>query len=281
MLMMVASSLLPAVSLSAPARGQPSPELAAFDQGFQRGQEEFNRQKYLEAARTWTGAAGQLPENKEHKENRRAIYEYIAEAYENALDGWPDDAILREGLAVLDAYAEAFTTAHPSDTLPEQVMKTQLTFRNRLTKIEAEQLEREKTQEQPASAPAPAPSDPREASSKPWKGLAIGGGVAIAGGLGMLGMFAAGLAGANSAEAKVEEPARGCDLDNLVGECADLDSQGRTSNAIGVAGIVAAPLFLSAGITMLVIAMRRKKSNKTIAPMFSPSMAGLVWQQRF
>lgn len=279
--MMVASSPFPAVTLAASTRGQSQPDLEAFDQGFQKGQDEFNRQQYLAAARVWTGAAEQLPEDKENKENRRGIYEYIAEAYEKELDRGIDDATLREGLAVLDAYAEAFTAAHPSDALSEHVARTRLKFRTQIAEIEEERLGREKVQEQPAPAPAPAPIAPGRVSSKPWRGLAIGGGVAIAGSIATLGMFAAGLAGAKSAEAKVEDPARGCDLDELVGECADLDRQGRTSNAIGVTGLIATPLLLSAGITMLVIAMRRKKSNKTIAPMFSPSMAGVVWEQRF
>lgn len=280
MVAVAVSSLHPGVPIAAPATKEPAPDMAAFDQGFRKGQDEFTIRRYVSAARIWIGAAQQLPEVEEHKENRRAIYEYIAEAYEKALDEVADEALMREGLAALDAYAETFTAAYPSETLPEHVVKAQLAFRTRLAESEAERQEREnlsKPQEQPALPPTPAPSDQIKPLSKPWKGLAIGGGIAVAGGAAMLGMFAAGLAGAKSAESWVED---NCNVD-LVGECANMDREGKTSNAIGVAGIVAGPLLLGAGITMLVIAMRRKKSSKMIAPMFSPSMAGLVWQQRF
>lgn len=276
----VASSVGPGISLAAAAEvQQAAPDLAAFDRGFRAGQEEFNRQKYLDAARVWTSAAESLPETDEHKENRRAIYEYIAEAYEKALAGAGDDAIMREGLSILDAYAEVFAAAHPTDTLPEHVMKTRLVLRLRLAKGAA--------QRQPQALPPDPPPAPGAVSTRvgppprPWKGLAVGGGVAVAGGAAMLGVFAAGLAGGRSAEAKFDDQANVCDLNEPVGKCAEFDAQGKTSNALAVAGIVAAPLLLGAGIAMLVVAARRKQPRMALTPTFSARMAGFAFVGSF
>ena len=203
---------------------QAAPDLAAFDRGFRAGQEEFNRKKYLDAARVWTNAAESLPETDEHQENRRAIYEYIAEAYEKALAGGGDDALMREGLSILDAYAEVFAAAHPTDTLPEHVIKTRLVFRIRLAKGAAQ---RQQQALPPTPPPAPIATSTRVGPPpRPWRGLAIGGGVAVAGGAAMLGVFAAGLAGGKSAESKFDDQANACDLNEPVGKCAEFDAQG-------------------------------------------------------
>lgn len=280
MTVVTASSLQPGILLAASATQQPAPDLQAFDRGFRSGQDEFNRHEFLAAARVWTGAAGLLPEADEHKENRRAIYEYIAEAYEKAIEGGAKDDVLREGLAILDAYAAGFTAAHPSDTLPEHVTKTRLLFRTRIDESEAERMRREKPPD-PVPVVVTPPPEPVRPPPKPWKGLAIGGGVAVAGGVAMLGMFGAGVAGAKSAEAKFDDPANACDLNNPMGECVDFNSQGKRSNAVAVAGLITAPLLLGAGVALLVIASRRKAKRTVLAPLFSPSMAGVVWQQRF
>lgn len=278
MLVLVASFLRPAVPLAAPAA---KPDLAAFDRGFRKGQDEFNRQNYLEAARVWSAAAGKLPEAEEHRENRRAIHDYIAEAYEKALGDNADDVLFREGLAVLDAYVDSFKAAYPGETLPEYVTKTRLAFRTLMNEREAERKRRAQAEENTTAIPVSTLREPPRPARKPWKPLAIGGGVAVAGGAAMLGMFAAGLVAARSAASSFDDPANACDLDNIVGECADINRQGKTANAIGVIGYITAPLLLGAGITMLVVAMRRKKSSTVIAPIFSSRMAGFVLEQRF
>ncbi len=275
----VASSVRPGISRAAAEFQRAAPDLAAFDRGFRAGQEEFNRKKYLDAARVWTNAAESLPETDEHQENRRAIYEYIAEAYEKALAGGGDDALMREGLSILDAYAEVFAAAHPTDTLPEHVIKTRLVFRIRLAKGAAQ---RQQQALPPTPPPAPIATSTRVGPPpRPWRGLAIGGGVAVAGGAAMLGVFAAGLAGGKSAESKFDDQANACDLNEPVGKCAEFDAQGKTSNSLAVAGIVAAPLLLGAGIAMLVVSVRRKHSRMALTPTLGPRTAGLTFSGAF
>ena len=97
----------------------------------------------------------------------------------------------------------------------------------------------------------------------------------------MLGVAAVGLAGGESAKSKFDDPANACDLNNLIGRCADINGQGKTSNAFAVAGLVSAPLLLGAGIAMLVISMRRKQGKMALAPTLGARTAGLVFVGRF
>lgn len=279
MVVAVAASLQPSLAFAAPA-GQDPPDVAAFDRGFRGGQEEFNQQRYLSAARVWTGAAGELPEADEHKENRRAIYEYIAQAYEKAVTGGANDDVVQEGLAVLDAYADVYVAAHPTETLPEQITKARLAFRARLGEREATPQSRPAAVAVPAAVPVTVP-EAAAPPAKPWKGLAIGGGVAVAGGAAMLGMFAAGFMGAKAAQSRFDDSANGCTVDNVVGTCAAIQRDGKTANTVAVVGLVAAPLLVGAGIAMLVVGLRRKPPRTALAPMLGPGVAGLVWQQRF
>ncbi len=285
----VASALQPGIAAAAPATSttsttssttasQTAPDLVGFDREFRAGQEQFNRKQYREAAKVWLGAADLLPETEEHKENRRAIYEYIAEAYEKAIAGEADEHVMREGLEILDAYAETFAAAYPADSLPEHVAKTRLDFRTRIDEFEAERRRSQRV----AAPPPVAATRPVPPPSKPWKGLAIGGGVAVAGGAAMLALFAAGLAGAKSSESQFDDPANACDLAQPAGKCVDINSRGKAANGMAVAGLVTAPLLLGTGIALLVLATRRKSANRSaMAPMFSRNMAGLVWQHRF
>jgi len=279
-----ASSLLqPGVPLAAPAakqkQKQTGPDLAAVDRAFRFGQDEFDAGRYLDAARVWESAAKQLPETEEHRENRQTIHEQIADAYEKAIAAEMNEDVLRQGLTLLDAYAEAFTAAHPSASPSEPVTQTRLGFRSRL-----KEFARQRQQlANPAEPPAPGlPQPPRTRSApRPGKGLAIGGGVAIGGGAAMLGLFAAGFVRAKAAQTKFDDPANACVLAAPAANCQDILSQGKTANGIAVAGLVAAPLLLGAGIALLVIASRRKSKTTALAPLLSPNMAGVIWQRRF
>lgn len=274
-----------AASVAATATASAPADLAAFDQGFRAGQEEFNRKEYLVAARTWTRTAALLPETAEHRDNRRAIHEYISEAYEKAADDSGHDDVVREGLEVLDAYAAGFTAAYPQETLPEPVTKVRAAFRARFDAAEQARQDAEAAKVPADETVAPPPVQPEPAprkATKPWKGLAIGGGVAVGGGAAMLAMFAAGAARAKSAETAFDDPANMCVLTAPVGDCKDIDDRGRSSQTIAIAGLVTAPLLLGAGIAMLVIAKRRKSANTSaFAPMLGRGTAGVVWQHRF
>jgi hypothetical protein len=252
--------------------------VSAFEQAFADGQAQFDRGAYAEAARTWTRGAEELPETPANRGNRAALYEYIADAYERAVAGEDDPALAREALATLDRYAEQIAAAYPGASPPAKVEAARTSFRARVQRDEA-----------PAPAPTPEapppPPPPRDEPppSKPWKGLAIGGGVALAGGAAMLGVFAAGVVKAESQENAFDFPARGCSLAMPAGTCAEIYDAGVRANRVAVAGLVLAPALVAAGVAMLVIATRRQKAARRTAlvPAFGRGAVGFTWVQRF
>ncbi|MCY1059653.1 hypothetical protein [Nannocystis sp. SCPEA4] len=108
-------------SASATAAPAPAGDLVKFDAGFREGQAQFNRGEYLAAARTWTAAVARLRESPDNKDNRAAVYTYIAEAYRKTVLGGAGIDIVREALAVLDGYAESHAAAYPREVLPPQI----------------------------------------------------------------------------------------------------------------------------------------------------------------
>lgn len=280
------SLALGAVPGAASARlaGPPADDVVGFDGGFREGQTHFNAGEYLPAARTWTRAVQLLQEKPENKSNRAAVYGYIAEAYRKAVLNGASEDIIREGLGVLDEYADRYSRHYPGEELPAQVAETREKFRSVIAVAEAA---REPVT--PAPAPDSTPERPADAGSrgdsapgdKPWRGLTIGGGVALGGGLAMLGMFAGGLARVRATEQQFDDPANGCSLDDLSGTCAEIDRYGRSMDRVATAGIIMAPMLLAAGAAMLAIGLKRRSAQRTIAPVFGPRVAGLVWEQRF
>jgi hypothetical protein len=277
-----ASLLLPGVAIAGPGNG---PNMKAVETGFAAGSEQFEQGQFIPAVRTWTIAADLLPETAEHRPNRTALYERIAEAYERELDrlvAEPDaqEKVAVEAKAALDAYADKYTAAYPGEPLPASVER----LRESAGKLVADAEARRE-----AAKPPPEPDKPPEVAKpppppppKPWKPLAIGGAIALVGGVSMLAMFGAGAARANKFEDEFDDPMNACDLDDPNDECAAIDKKGRTSNGLATAGLITGPLLLGAGVALLVIAARRKKAgNRTVAPLWTPTMAGVVFEQRF
>ncbi len=257
-----------------PAASEKGAELRGFEAGFAAGQQQFDRGEFLEAARTWAAAAALLPETAEHRSNRAAIHEYMADAYERALVGSEDRELLREGLAPLDRYAEQLAAADPAATLPGPVVAVREDLRARLERLEAPP---------PVVAPEPvARPEPRPAApTRPWKGLAAGGGVALAGGAAMLSLFAVGFTRARARTKEFDDPARGCALPGPEGECAEIYSAGKSANTLAVVGLVTAPLLVGAGVAMLVLATRRRGQAQALHPTLGRGFVGVSWERRF
>jgi hypothetical protein len=266
------SSAVPVTAAAAPAE----PDLAAVDQGFRRGQVEFNRGEYLTAARTWVEAAALLPETPEHRENRAAIYEYIADAYTRGT-GEKDGALVLEALNVLDSYADAFSKAYPGQELPPAIVSAQVHLRNRAAVLQAARTEGEGIKR-----PPPPPSRTQEQPPpKPWKGLVIGGGVALGASVGMLALFGASLRGVNYYETEFNRMENGCNPNDLVGQCEEYFDKGTSRDRAAVVGLVAAPVFLAAGTALLVLGLRRKLGRQSVTPALGGGVAGVTWRVRF
>ncbi|MBZ5709604.1 hypothetical protein [Nannocystis pusilla] len=252
------------------------PDLAAVDAGVRRGQDAYNRGEYAAAARTWLDAAELLPEVPEHRDNRAAIYEYAADALIKSIEARDEDVVAAELIAALkplDRYAEGHAAAYSGQALPATVIKAQVYLRRKLAAREAKKPPVKVAPVHPeAPAPAPAPAEP----PRPWKGLAAGGGVTLGAGAAMAVMFGASLARMNQHEHAFNDPANACDPAELQGACAEHYRRGTALDRAAVFGIVAAPVFVAAGATMLALALRRKSGRYTLAPTFGPQATGAV-----
>ncbi|WAS93200.1 hypothetical protein [Nannocystis punicea] len=275
----VATALEP-LAVAAPAR----PNMAAVDAGMRRGQDEYNRGEYSAAAHAWIDAAELMPETPEHRDNRAAIYEYAADAFVKAIEARGEAVVAAElvtVLSALDKYAEAHATAYPGQSLPSTVVKAQVYVRGKLAALDKA---RRPAPESPQPLPEPERSKPAPpAPSKPWKGLAIGGGVALGAGVTMAVLFGASLVQMNRYEDGFNHPNHACDPNALEGICADYHRRATNLDRAATIGIISAPVFLAAGATLLALGLRRKSkpARYGIAPTFSPRSAGAVLRFAF
>lgn len=261
--------VLPPAASAAPA----GPDPAAVDAGFRSGQDAYNRGEYRAAAQTWTRTVGLLPETSEHRDNRAGIYEYIVDAYDRALAQEPSEQLLEEALGVLDAYAEARAAAYPDLELPAVIAGARQSWRDRLAELQPAPTEVER----PPAAPAP----PAAEAPKPWKGLVIGGAVALGASAAMLAVFGVGAARGLAHERDFDSPSRVCDHNALVGECATIFARGEAANTMATAGLVAASTFLAGGVALLVVGLRRKSSAQRLTPTLGRTSLGATWTFHF
>jgi hypothetical protein len=250
-------------------------DLRGFEAGFAAGQALFDRGQFLPAARTWAETAALMTEGPDTRDNRAALFEYIADAYTRALAGDAPPERVREALAVLDRYADDLAGAHGPGTLPgPKVEAARAALRDRLSQkpvVAAPAPE--------GPRPAPAARDQPPAPARPWRGLAVGGGLGI--GLGVAGMavFAVSAVGARSAERRFDDPARACDPAALAGECAEIWRAGRTAQTEAIVGAVIGSVGLVTGAALLAVAHRRRTT--ALAPRLAPGFAGLGLSGRF
>jgi len=277
----VAPGFAPPVSAAAPTDAK---ALADFEAGFDAGQKKLDAGEFVDAARTWAAAAGNLKESGANKDNRQAVYEYIADAWTKGLAGKEDAALLREAVTTLDAYCEGFTVAYGTETpiLPK-IVETRDELRKRLAEAET-------------SAP-PQPEGPDEGPPKGedkttpeteggprWKGLAIGGGVALGLGVGMVIVGVVGGVKGQKLEKEFSASPMNCDpADPMDGECADLAKKGKTMNSLAIAGGVVGGVLVVTGAVLLAIGLKRKAAarKQALVPVLSPGFVGLSLRGSF
>lgn len=248
------------------ATGAAEPDLGAFEAEFGAGQALLDRGDALAAARTWTRAAALLPEVEAYREHRAAIFAYIAQAYQEALDD--DPALAVEALAALDGYAVGHAAAYPSRTVGAAVTGARAAIRAASSPRRAD-----------ATATVAVPERPRRLP--PWKRLALGSGLAMGGGAAFAVLFAVELARARSLQRALASPLNMCAPERLGPDCGQIVAAGRTANRLQITGAVAAPLLLGVGIVLAVVAARRRPSRRSLAPVAGFGHVGVLWESRF
>ncbi len=262
-------------------------ELAAFEAGFTEGQAQYDRGEFLEAARTWVRAAERLRETTANRDNRSAVYEYAADAFVRGLAGSTDPAALREAVDALRLHGDSFTRAYGTETaVSARITGPREALEKQLADAEAAQLNAPPVEPREDRAPTdtPEPTD-TPSGGKPWKGLVIGGGVAAGLGLGAAVMAGVGGVRGRSFEAKFDDPANMCVLSAQTPRCAEFYDAGKSSNAMTIAGAIAAPLLVGAGVTLLVVGLKRRDASRSartaLVPTFVPGFAGFTLSGRF
>lgn len=276
---------LAAASLFAPPASAGPPQdakaLADFEAGFDAGQKKFDAGEFVEAARTWTTAASNLKESSANKDNRQAVYEYIAEAWTKGLAGSEDAALLREAADALDAYCDGFTIAYGTETpvLPK-IAETRDELKRRL---QATETKPPPQVEGPDEEPPPKDEEerPPETDGPRWKGLAIGGGVALGLGVGMVVVGAVG--GVKGQKVEKDFAAMGCDINALMGECVDLEKQGKSMNSLAIAGGVVGGVLVVTGAVLLAVGLKRRSAarKQALVPALGPGFVGLSLRGAF
>lgn len=284
-------ALVVATTLSAPTTASASPAplevdrkaLADFEAGFNEGQQKFDAGEYLDAARTWIAAAGHLKESGRHKDNRQAVYEYVADAWTKGLEGSEDVGLLREAVTSLDSYCEAFTVAYGTETpIHPKIVAAREDLRRRLGAAEAV---KPATPQGPGDPPPgeERPGGPTDPSGPKWKGLAIGGGVALGVGLGFVILGAVGGARSAKLDKQFDDPANMCNLDDLMGECKSLYDDGKSANKLTIVGGVLGGVFVVTGAVLLAIGLKRRAAarKQALAPALGPGFVGLTLRGSF
>ena len=170
--------------------------------------------------------------------------------------------------------AKAFGEAFPGVALGSKGSSAHANLRKQLAELKP-------VAEGPPPEPSPAvrPEPASAQQARPWKGLAIGGGVVAGLGLAMLGMFAGGYARSQSLERQFSGGM--CTLAEPTLNCQDILDRGRRADVAATTGVIAGPVLLVAGVTMIGLAVRRKSSHRHLAPALGSGMFGAVWRQEF
>lgn len=240
----------------------PTPE-ESFELGFNTGQAQYESGAFLEAARTWVEAASRVPEVTANRENRAALFDYIADAYLRGLPAKGRGPVLREAIAVLDGYCDGFLRAYGVEApISAKVLQIQAELRRQLAA-------------QPAPAGAIEPSWTPVQATRPWKGLVIGG--AVLAGVGVGASILAGVMGARGNSLEAEFETAKCSLFTPTASCAELTDRGRVANSLAIGGAIVAPLALGGGVTMLIMGGRRRAAGRpALVPVLTPTFAGVA-----
>lgn len=249
-------------------------DMAAFDASVQAGQARYLAGDYLAAAQLWQGAVRGLPRTPEQRGNVAAIHGYVADAYDRALQRSEDPAALRGALAVIDANAQEFAAAYPEVPPAPRAQAIRGRLRQRLAVVDAVDA---------PPRPPPVPRRPPPLVVRPWRPLAVGGGVTIAAGVAMMGVFALGLVRTKAYEDGLQTAAMTCQVNMDPGPCGGYYDRYRWASTLQLTGLILGPVLLGSGAAMVVAAVKRKRiaEQARVTPIFGRGLYGVGVQGRF
>jgi hypothetical protein len=265
------ASLLTAALVTAPihvAQAAPS-----FEDLYTQGQEKFDAGDYGAAGDLWAQAVRALPESPDNAATRQTLMNVALDAYLRAYRSADDRVHIDNAKALLDEYEAS---------LPEgSELTTEIASeKGKIDDILANLAAAEEPDE-PEPEPEPGPDvgpDPVVGDDKPGQGLVIGGAVMIGVGAAGAGLLVGGLVAGGNLQKIFDAAPAGPQRE-------DARSRGRTMNVLAVTGGIVAPVFLGAGIALLIVGMKRNKDarlrNVMVLPEAGPGYTGVGFSGAF
>lgn len=259
---------------------------------YQAGHEAFESGDFAAAGAEWAATLDGIPEGPKYKATRAYLILDIMNAYTQAYEKSGEVAELEAGLEHYFRYFALYEVTYGTPRIPRPVVEARYELRDRIKDAKAEASRTQpspgpepvdakpEVEPEPVAEPSPASvaMTPRgmELSDKKPAPLVPIGAVVLALGVGASSMIAVGAIGGRRAR----EDQHG---DDLTEEDLDaIDQRGRTMNAVFIAGLVATPVMVGAGATLLGIGLHRKRRGiQAVTPTVTRNFAGLSVQGRF
>lgn len=204
------------------------------------------------AAKTFGEVAEAYPECSSYHERRRMALELALDAHEAAYQADGQWSHRKAALAQIEPYLESLRTVYGENAVHTTGYRS-LTKRSTALRLvmpaEPSPPPELKTIDAVDLPPRRQPvNTPKKPPGKPWRGLAIGGGLVIGGGAALLGVA-------------IASTTRG--------------------NLAGIAGVLGSSVLLGGGISLAGVAARRRSSQMMLAPVLHPRFVGMSLQGHF
>ena len=243
---------------------------------YTQGQEKFDAGDYDGAGDLWAEAVRALPENPDNSATRETIMNLALDAYVRAYRNDKERSHVDKAKALLDEYEASLEAS--GGALGSEIASEKAKIEDILAELAAA--------EEPDPDPEPEPDtdggDPQPdtvfVDEKPGRGLVIGGAVMLGVGAAGLGLMVGGMVAGGNAQKAFDTSTPGTERE-------DIRKRGQTMNVLAITGGVVGGVFLSAGVALLIIGLKRNKDarlqNVMVLPEVGPSYAGMGATFRF
>jgi hypothetical protein len=250
------------------------------DELFPYGQEKFDAEEYGEAGDAWAKAVRLLPEDKKNGSTRQTLVNLALDAYLRAYRAKDDRAFVDAAKTLLDDYEASLQEAKGTVELTPEIADAKQKIDDALADIKAKEEEAARLAAEANKDPEPEPEPEPEPDKgmKPGTGLIIGGAVLLGLGAGGIGLAVGGAVGSNNSQKEYDSLTPGTP------ERTAAQKKGETMNALAITGAVIAPLFIGAGVALLILGIKKNKKtagNAMLVPTFGPDYAGVGFTGRF
>lgn len=247
----------------------------------------FEAEDYAKAGAEWAATLDGIPEGPKLQTTRAQLILDIISAYTLAYEKSGEVSELETGLEHYFRYFALYEVTYGNPRIPRPVVEARYALRDRIREAKAGASSPAVTPEpepepEPSAAPQPSarsiaitPHGMSVSDRKPAPLIPIGA-VVLGLGVGASSMIAIGSIGGRRARKAQHD-------DDLTEEDLDaIDQRGRTMNAVFIAGLVATPVLIGAGATLLGVGLRRKRRGvHAVVPAATRNFAGLTVRGRF